>query len=83
MKFNIKVPGSDERKTVSKIVPQLSQGAFVSLSRNDVDFVVTENSVATLRGTSIRERVRKLISIAHPDFRDQLREEAEKLMIWY
>lgn len=79
---NIRVPGSDERKTISKIVTRLAQGATVTLSRNDVDFVVTEYGVASLRGTSIRERVERLISIAHPDFRDELREEAHQLMIW-
>ncbi len=79
---NVRVPGSDERKTISKIVTRLAQGAAVSLSRNDVDFVVTEYGVASLRGTSIRERVKSLIDIAHPDFRDKLREEAKELMIW-
>lgn len=79
---SIRVPGSDERKVVSKIVPRLTHGAVVSLSRNDVDLVVTEYGVAALKGTSIRERIDKLINIAHPDFRDELREEAEKLMIW-
>lgn len=79
---NVRVSGSDERKTISKIVPRLAQGAVVTLSRNDVDYIVTEYGVAALRGTSVRERVVKLISIAHPDFRDELKEEAQKLMIW-
>ncbi|RDU36692.1 4-hydroxybutyrate--acetyl-CoA CoA transferase [Neobacillus piezotolerans] len=79
---NIRVPGSSERKTISKIVPRLTPGAVVSLSRNDVDYVVTEYGVAHLKGTSIRERVEKLIAIAHPDFREQLRREANELMIW-
>ncbi|SDY91822.1 Acyl-CoA hydrolase [Proteiniborus ethanoligenes] len=79
---NVRVPGSDERKTISKIVTRLAHGAAVSLSRNDVDFVVTEYGVASLRGTSIRDRVKALIDIAHPDFRDELREEAKELMIW-
>lgn len=79
---NIRVPDSDERKTVSKIVPRLTHGATVSLSRNDVDYVVTEYGVARLRGTSVRDRVKLLIDIAHPDFREQLREEAKQLMIW-
>ncbi len=65
-----------EKKLVSKIVPQLMQGAAVSLSRNDVDYVVTEYGVAELRGTTIKERVSKLIDIAHPDFREQLWEDA-------
>lgn len=70
-----------ETRMVSKIVPQLMAGAAVSLSRNDVDRVVTEYGVAELRGTNIRERVRRLIAIAHPDFRDQLRDEAVRLGI--
>ena len=64
------------KREVSKIVPQLMLGATVSLSRNDVDIVVTEHGVAHLRGTSIRERVEKLIAIADPKFRDELWEQA-------
>ncbi|MTI46473.1 acetyl-CoA hydrolase/transferase family protein [Sporosalibacterium faouarense] len=78
----IRVPGSEERKVVSKIVPRLDHGAIVSLSRNDVDYVVTEYGVAELRGTSVRDRVERLINIAHPDFREQLKKNAEELMIW-
>ena len=71
------VKGADgERREVSKIVPQLMLGATVSLSRNDVDRVVTEYGVAELRGTSIRQRVERLIAIAHPKFRDELWEQA-------
>ncbi|MFT9494873.1 acetyl-CoA hydrolase/transferase family protein [Anaerosolibacter sp.] len=64
---------------ISKIVPQLKQGAAVSLSRNDVDCVVTEYGVAHLRGTSMRERVNKLIAISHPTYREQLYNEAIKI----
>lgn len=71
-----------EKVQVSKIVPMLKQGAVVSLSRNDVDYVVTEHGVAWLRGRSIGERVERLINIAHPDFRDELRFEAKKYGIW-
>ncbi|QUI23639.1 acetyl-CoA hydrolase/transferase family protein [Vallitalea pronyensis] len=78
----VRVQGQDERKEISKIVSRLDVGAAVSLSRNDVDYVVTEYGVAALRGTSIRERVERLISIAYPKFREQLREEAKELMIW-
>lgn len=66
-------------ETISKIVPVLKPGAAVTLSRNDVDYVVTEYGVAHLRGTSIAERVRALIEIAHPDFREALYEEARKI----
>lgn len=68
-----------EREEISKIVPTLKPGAAVSLSRNDVDYVVTEYGCVHLRGTTISERVELLISIAHPKFRDQLREDARKL----
>ncbi len=70
------------RKTVSNIVPMLKPGTAVTLSRNDVDYVVTENGVAWLRGQTIRERVKRLIEIAHPDFRDQLKFEAEQNKLW-
>lgn len=66
----------------SKIVPFLKLGSIISLSRNDADYIVTENGVAWLRGLSVRDRVEALINIAHPDFRDQLRFEAKKNYIW-
>jgi acyl-CoA hydrolase len=73
---SVKNPATGEREEISKIVPQLKPGAAVTLSRNDVDFVVTEYGVAWLRGTSIRERVELLIGIAHPMFREELRRQA-------
>ena len=68
--------------TVSRIQPGLTPGAVVSISRNVVDYVVTEYGIAHLRGKTVRQRRDALIAIAHPDFRQQLREEADKLMIW-
>ena len=68
--------------TVSKIQPFLPYGSVVSISRNLVDYVITEYGIAKLRNRSIRQRAEALISIAHPDFRKDLRKEAEKLMIW-
>jgi acyl-CoA hydrolase len=62
-----------ERTMISKITPMLKQGSVVTLSRNDVDYVVTEYGIVNLRGRSLRERAERLISIAHPDFRDELR----------
>lgn len=79
----VKNPETGEREEVSKIVPQLKPGAAVSLSRNDVDFVVTEYGVAALRGTTIKERVERLIAIAHPKFRDELYKEAIEIGIIY
>ena len=74
------VKGADgTRVETSKIVPTLLPGAFVTLSRNDVDHVVTEYGVAELRGTSLSERTKRLIAIAHPKFRDDLTREAKKM----
>lgn len=78
-----KNPQTGEREEISKIVPQLKPGAAVSLSRNDVDYVVTEYGVVRLRGTNIRERVALLISIAHPKFREELRRQAYEIGLVY
>lgn len=67
---------------ISKIVTELPQGSKVTLGRNDIDYVVTEFGVAHLKGISLQERVRELIKIAHPDFRAELKKEAEKVMLW-
>ena len=72
----VKNPETGLKEETSKIVAMLKPGAAVSLSRNDVDFVVTEYGIAPLRGTNIRERAKLLISIAHPKFREQLTKEA-------
>ncbi len=63
-------------ESVSRIVGQLHPGAAVTTFKNVVDKVVTEYGVAELRGSSIRERTRKLIGIAHPKFRDDLENRA-------
>lgn len=73
---SIKNKATGERHEVSKIVPQLQTGAAVSLSRNDVDLVITEYGVADLRGANIKQRVESLIAIAHPKFRDELWDQA-------
>lgn len=70
-----------ERKEISKIVPFLKTGAVVSLSRNDVDYVVTEFGVASLRGMDTQTRAMRLIAIAHPKFRHDLIEAAKKFNI--
>ena len=56
----------------SKIVPLLDEGAAVTTSRDDVDYVVTEYGAAHLKGRTLRDRARALIQIAHPDFRPEL-----------
>jgi 4-hydroxybutyrate CoA-transferase len=64
---------------ISKIVPMLKQGAGVVTGRNHVHYVVTEYGVADLYGKSVRQRVKSLVSIAHPDFRSDLEMQARAL----
>ena len=66
----------------SNINAQLPAGSAVSLSRHDVDYIVTEYGVAPMRGYSVRDRVEHLIAVAHPDWRTQLREDARRLLLW-
>ena len=62
---------------VSRIGVALPPGATVTTPRHQVDVVITEFGIAELRGRTVRERARALAEIAHPDFRDGLREAAE------
>lgn len=56
--------------TLSKIVAGLS--GPVTTARSEVDVIVTEHGAAELRGQSLAERSRRLVAIAHPDFREEL-----------
>src|SRR5918997_127253 len=66
-------------ESISRIVAQLHPGAAVTTFKNIVDRVVTEYGVAELHGSSIRERTRRLIGIAHPKFRDELQRQAREI----
>lgn len=66
-------------KSFSRIVSILKPGSGVVTTRNHVHYVVTEYGVADLYGKSIRQRANSLINIAHPDFREELREQARAL----
>lgn len=78
----VKNPETGEREEISKIVPFLKPGAAVSLSRNDVDYVVTEYGCVRLKGLSVAKRCEALISIAHPKFREELRAKAHEYKLW-
>jgi acyl-CoA hydrolase len=54
----------------------LDSGAGVTITRNDVHYVVTEYGVAHLYGRTLGQRAKALIAIAHPDFRSDLRQAA-------
>jgi 4-hydroxybutyrate CoA-transferase len=72
------MPSTAARGTVSRIVPFLSEGAAVTTSRNDVDYIVTEYGIAKLKGKTLTQRAESLIRIAHPDFREALQQEFNK-----
>ncbi len=68
----IALPATAKDGTISRIVPTLKPGAGVVTSRYHVHYVVTEYGVADLHAKTIRQRVKSLINIAAPQFRDEL-----------
>ncbi len=74
----IAMPSTAKGGEVSKIVPFLDQGARATTGHHDVNYIVTEYGVAQLRHQTYKERARRLIRIAHPNFRPQLMEEFER-----
>ncbi|MBN2077830.1 MAG: GNAT family N-acetyltransferase, partial [Spirochaetes bacterium] len=72
------LPSTTEDGTISRIVPYLSPGSGVVVTRGDIHYVVTEYGVAYIHGKSIRDRAMMLIGIAHPDFRDELLRAAKE-----
>lgn len=66
----------------SNIVPTLPNGSIVTDTRSNTMYVVTEYGIVNLKGMASRQRAEKLISIAHPNVRDQLIKDAEDLGIW-
>ena len=68
--------------TKSRIVPTLPSGSIVTAPRSCTHWVVTEYGKVNLKGLSTWERAEALISIAHPDFREELIRQAEEMNIW-
>jgi len=68
----IALPSTAEGGSISRIVPHLKPGAGVVTSRGDVHYVVTEHGIADLYGRNARQRAMALISVAHPDYRQEL-----------
>jgi len=65
----------------SKIVPTFDPATPISVPRADVEYIVTEYGVAKMAGATVRERAQELIKVAHPNFRQQLTEQAKQLGI--
>ena len=73
---------SKDGKVHSRIRPTLADGSVVTDTRTSVHYIVTEYGKVCLKGMSAWERAEALINIAHPDFREELIKEAEKMKIW-
>ncbi len=77
----IVLPSTAKNDTISRIVPTLAPGTHVTTTKNDINYVVTEFGVAQLRGKTAKQRARELIGIAHPNFREELTEQAKRMKI--
>ena len=66
----------------SRIVPTLTNGSITTDPRSAVHYLVTEYGMVNLKGASTWERAEKIISIAHPGFREELIRQAEKMGLW-
>ena len=66
----------------SRIVPTLTQGSIVTDTRANTQYLVTEYGMVNLKGLNTWQRTEAIISIAHPQFRDELIKEAEKMKVW-
>lgn len=75
----IAIPSTAAGGKVSRIVPALYEGTAVTTTRNEVDYVVTEYGIAKLSGKTNLERLKALVAISHPDFRDEIMSKARKL----
>lgn len=77
----IVLPSTTSDGKISRVVPLIEEGSFITSPRQFTDYVVTEHGVARLFGKTQRRRAEELIAIAHPDFRSEL-EKAAKKVFW-
>lgn len=66
----------------SRIRPTLADGSIVTDTRANTHYLVTEYGLVNVKGLSTWQKAEAIISIAHPDFREELIQEAEKMNIW-
>ena len=72
------LPSTAAGGTISRIVPHISDGSYITVPRHFADLVVTEFGIARLGGKSERQRAEELTAIAHPDFQAELRNAARR-----
>ncbi|MGE0683697.1 MAG: acetyl-CoA hydrolase/transferase family protein [Candidatus Binatia bacterium] len=75
----IVLPSTTSDGKISRIVPLIEEGSFITSPRQFTDYVVTEYGVARLFGKTQRRRAEELIAIAHPDFRSELEKTVRKV----
>ncbi|MPZ99829.1 MAG: hypothetical protein GEU80_10935 [Dehalococcoidia bacterium] len=73
------LPSAAAGGALTRIIPRLEDGSFVTVPRSFADYVVTEHGIARLAGKSQRQRAEELIAIAHPDHRGELRQALQSL----
>ena len=66
----------------SRLCPTITPGGIVTVTRANIQYLVTEYGMVDLKGTTTWQRTERIISVAHPDFRDELIKEAEKMNMW-
>ncbi len=74
----ILIPSTRSNGTISRILPML-EGSTVVVPRSDVQYVITEFGAVNLFGKSLQERAMAMISLSHPDFREELLDQAKEL----
>ncbi len=74
------IPSTTKNQNRSRIVPLIT-GSVVTAGWADFDFIVTEHGIADLAGLTVDERVKKMISISHPEFREGLRKQAVEMSL--
>ena len=73
---------SSAGRVFSRIRPVLEPGSVVSIQRGLAPSIVTEYGIASLKGKTLWQRAEALVSIAHPDFREELIKSAGEMGIW-
>jgi 4-hydroxybutyrate CoA-transferase len=74
------LPSTALEGSVSRIVPMHEEGSLVTIPRYFADIVITEHGIARLWGKNHQQRAEELIAVAHPDFREELRAQARRLL---